>query len=277
MASHDPTEPTIERHPLLSRRALLAAGGAGALLVIPGAIALGHDDDDDDDDDNSGPGNAEDRDDDHHHDDDYDDDDDDDEGDVPPEGTVPAGSAEVRIVDDDEDGFQPGTITVDAGQQVTFVNLDDEAHTATGANFDTGIMQPGQLVTITVDEPGSYPYSCQIHPVMTGQLEVRDAEGRVPASPEAATPAATPAAGADAEVTIVNFDFEPAEIEVAAGTTVTWMNEDQVSHTATSDEGVFDTGTLSQGESGSYTFDTAGRYGYFCEIHPSMTGTVIVI
>ena len=248
MASHDPTDPTIERRPLLSRRALLAAGGAGGLLVIPGAIALGHDDDDDDDD----------------------------EGDVPPEGTVPAGSAEVRIVDDDEDGFQPGTITVNAGQQVTFVNLDDEAHTATGANFDTGIMQPGQLVTITINEPGSYPYSCQIHPVMTGQLEVRAVEGTVPASPEAATPAATPAAGADAEVTIVNFAFEPAEIEVAAGTTVTWTNEDQISHTATSAEGVFDTGTLGEGESGSYTFDTAGRYGYFCEIHPGMTGVVIV-
>ena len=275
MTSPDPTDPiesatdTLPR--LTRRRAIIAAaGGAGALIAIPTAIALGHDDDDHD---NSGHGNADDRDDDHHHDDD---DRDDDEGDVPAEGTIPAGSVEVRIVDDDEDGFQPQTVTVDAGQQVTFVNLDDEAHTATGANFDTGIMQPGQLVTITVDEPGSYPYSCQIHPEMSGQLEVRDVDGAVPATPEAATPAASPAAGSDTAVAIVNFAFEPAELEVTAGTTVTWTNEDQISHTATSDDGVFDTGTLGQGESGSYTFDTAGRFGYFCEIHPGMTGVVIV-
>lgn len=294
MTPTDPNDFTTQPAPLITRRRALItlAGGAGALVAIPAAIALGHDDDDHDDDeddrDNSGPGNAEDRHDDH---DDPDDDndtdtetdtDDDDEGDVAPAGTVPAGSVEVRIVDDDANGFQPATITVDAGQSITFVNLDDEAHTATGADFDTGIMQPGQLVTITIDEPGSFGYSCQIHPVMTGRIEVRDADGNVPGSP-AATPegetpvAATPAATGDAAVRIENFAFHPQEIEVPAGTTITWTNQDQVAHTATNSDGVFDTGTIMAGASASHTFDTAGRFEYVCIFHVDMAGVVVVV
>ncbi|HEV2127068.1 MAG TPA: cupredoxin domain-containing protein [Thermomicrobiales bacterium] len=289
----------IEPRLRLTRRTLLAtAGGSAVLLAIPAAIALAHDDDDhddrdDDDRDNSGPGNAEDRDDHDDHDnsgpgnaedrpdrdddDDDDDDDFDDEGDVAAQGTVPPGSVEVRIVDDDTNGFQPGPITIDPGQQVTFVNLDDDPHTATGAGFDTGIMQPGQQVTITFDEPGTFPYSCQIHPVMTGVVEVRGEVAATSASPEASPAAATPAAaGGEAAVTIVDFSFDPAEIEVAVGTTVTWTNEDSVPHTATAEDGTFDTGALNQGESGSHTFDTPGEYPYICSFHPNMHGVVIV-
>ena len=274
MTSPDP----IELSALLTRRrALLSvAGGAASLLAIPAAIALASDDDDHDDDhDNSGSGNAEDRNDHDDHDDDGSGGSDD-EGDVAPQGTVPPGSAEVRIVDDDADGFQPGTVTVDLGQQVTFVNLDDDPHTATGANFDTGIIDPGEQATVIFDQPGSFPYSCQIHPVMTGRVDVRDESGTVPATPEAATPAASPAAGSGAEVTIRGFAFEPPEIEVAAGTTVTWTNEDQVPHTATGADGIFDTGTIEQGQSGSHTFGSAGRFNYACAFHPDMTGVVVV-
>ena len=259
----------------LSRRALLTAtGAAGALLAIPAAIALAHDDDDHDDDhDSSGSGS------DHDDHDDRDQDTDtrtgssDDEGDVAPLGTVPPGSAEVRIVDDDADGFQPGTIAIDPGQQVTFVNLDDDPHTATGAGFDTGIMQPGEQATVSFDEPGSYPYSCQIHPVMTGTVEVR---GEAAASPEA-SPAATPAAsGQEVAVGIVDFAFDPAEIEVPAGTTVSWTNEDSVPHTATAEDGSFDTGTIEAGASGSHTFATPGEFPYICAFHPTMQGVVRV-
>src|SRR5690606_19614161 len=116
-------------------------------------------------------------DDDHHDDDDDDHDDDSGQGrgrgrsggddDVHPLGTVPAGSIEVRIDDDDADGFEPGTVSIDAGQSVTWVNVDDDPHTATGAGFDTGIMQPGEQATVTFDKAGTFPYSCQIHPIMT--------------------------------------------------------------------------------------------------------------
>ena len=260
---------------LISRRALLAiAGGAGAVVAIP---ALAHDDDDDDHDkhehDSSGHGSG--------HDDDHDDDRDDDsggsddDGKVAAQGTVPAGSVEVRIVDDDADGFQPGTIAVDIGGQVTFVNLDDDPHTATGAGFDTGNIDPGEQVTITFDEAGAFPFACQYHPIMTGSVAVRDASGAVPGTPEA-PPAASPAAGASADVTIVDFAFDPAELRVAAGSTVTWVNRDSVSHTATADDGSFDTGAIDGGATGSHTFDAPGTFAYFCAFHPNMTGTVIV-
>jgi plastocyanin len=261
----------------LSRRSLLAlAGGAGALLAIPAALAHDDDDDDKDDHDSSGHGSghddhADDRDDDHEDGSDGSDDD----GKVAPLGTVPPGSAEVRVVDDDADAFQPGTITVDLGGQVTFVNLDDDPHTATGAGFDTGNIDPGGQVTVTFDAPGTFPFACQYHPVMTGSIAVRDASGAMPGTP-AASPVASPSAGATAEVAIVDFAFDPAELSVAAGTTVTWTNRDTVPHTATGDDGSFDTGTLDPGASASHTFATAGTFAYFCAFHPNMTGTVIV-
>jgi plastocyanin len=252
----------------LSRRAALTIlVGAGATAAFSRAIVLGHDEDDDDNsgrgsDDDSGSGS-------------------DDEGKVAPLGTVPPGSAEVRIVDDDANGFQPGTITIARGDTVTFVNLDDDAHTATGAGFDTGIFQPGQLVTVTFDEAGAFPYACQIHPVMTGVIEVSDGGAAVAASPDAspiASPvAATPgASGEMTTVTIVDFSFDPQEITITAGSTVTWRNDDAVPHTATADDQSFDTGMLNAGDEASHTFDEPGEYPYFCAFHPSMTGVVIV-
>jgi plastocyanin len=261
------SEPPDDRR--LTRRSLLAlAGGAGAMLALP---ALAHDDHDDDGDDRDSSGHGSDHDDDHR--DDHDDRDD--EGKVAAQGTVPPGSAEVRIVDDDVDAFQPGTITVDLGQQVTFVNLDDDPHTATGAGFDTGNIDPGQQVTVTFDAPGSFPFACQYHPIMTGAVEVRDASGTVPGTP-AASPAASPATGATAEVTIVDFAFDPAELRVAAGTTVTWTNQDGVPHTATAEDGSFDTGTIDGGASASHTFAAPGTFAYVCAFHPTMTGIVAV-
>jgi plastocyanin len=109
---------------------------------------------------------------------------------------------------------------------------------------------------------------------MTGTIEV----GNLGATPEA-SPAATPAGAADGEtvtVTMVDIAFDPAEIEVTVGTVVTWVNQDQVPHTATALDGTFDTGTIDEGGEGSVTFDTAGTFEYRCEIHPSMTGTVVV-
>jgi plastocyanin len=242
------------------------------MLTIP---ALAHDDDDDHDDDHDSSGSGSGHDDSH---DDHDDDrhdSSDDDGKVAAQGTVPPGSVEVRIVDDDADGFQPSTITVNLGQQVTFVNPDDDPHTATGAGFDTGIIDPGQQATVSFEEAGSFPFACQIHPVMTGSVQVRDAGGAVPGTP-AASPAASPAAGATADVTIVGFAFDPAELRVVAGTTVTWTNRDSVPHTATDGDGSFDTGTIDGGASGSHTFDAPGTFDYVCAFHPNMTGTVIV-
>lgn len=80
-------------------------------------------------------------------------------------------------------------------------------------------------------------------------------------------------------VDIRNFAFSPAAVQVNVGDTVTWTNYDTAPHTATSDPGApvqFDTGQLTQGQSGSFTFTTAGTYAYHCSVHPHMTATVVV-
>ena len=77
-------------------------------------------------------------------------------------------------------------------------------------------------------------------------------------------------------VSIVDFAFQPASIEVPAGSTVTWTNTGAAPHTVTADDGAFDSGQLKPGATFSQTFTTPGTYTYHCEIHPQMTGTVVV-
>jgi plastocyanin len=72
------------------------------------------------------------------------------------------------------------------------------------------------------------------------------------------------------------YAFGPENITVAVGTTVTWTNEGDLAHSATSQSKVFDTGLLGSGESASFTFDRPGTYEYFCSPHPWMIAQVIV-
>jgi plastocyanin len=78
------------------------------------------------------------------------------------------------------------------------------------------------------------------------------------------------------EVWIQGMAFTPATITVAAGTTITWTNQDAVSHTVTSNTNVFNSGSLGSSGIWSYTFNTSGNYPYYCAVHPSMKGTVVV-
>ena len=82
-------------------------------------------------------------------------------------------------------------------------------------------------------------------------------------------------AGGDA-VEIVDFTYEPAELTVAVGTTVTWTNQDTAPHTATAEDLSFDSGRLDQGQSFEYAFEEAGTFVYVCQFHPNMTGTITV-
>jgi plastocyanin len=103
--------------------------------------------------------------------------------------------------------------------------------------------------------------------------------GTAASSPAGAAPsqaAASAAPGAPGAVAIKDFAFSPASITVAAGTTVTWTNQDSASHTVAADDGSFDSKEFGNGASFSQTFSTAGTYSYHCAIHSSMTGTVEV-
>lgn len=86
----------------------------------------------------------------------------------------------------------------------------------------------------------------------------------------------TIAFAAEDTVTITGFAFQPADLTIAAGSTVTFVNKDGAPHTATDKQGAFDTGRLARGKGAKITFSTAGKFAYLCEIHPSMTGTITV-
>lgn len=259
---------------------LTLLGGAATIAMFhQPSILVGASDDDCD---SSGPGNCEDDDHDRDHDDDNSghgggDDDDLDEDDVAAQTALaqPVGVREIRFVDE---RVTPNTITIQVGETVTFVNADDDEHTATGPGFDTGKMDPGQSVTITFDEAGTFDFVCQFHPEMRGTVIV-ESDGTPEASP-VASPAAVdtiaPAetAGATIEMDIVDFAFAQPETTVAPGTTVTWTNAGVAPHTVSglSEE----SGTLDPGQSFSFTFNDAGTFDYQCAFHPQMVGQVIV-
>jgi plastocyanin len=85
-----------------------------------------------------------------------------------------------------------------------------------------------------------------------------------------------PAQTADATVTIDNFTFEPQRLTVKTGTTVTWINQDDIPHALASNAKVFKSKALDTDDKFSFTFATPGVYDYFCSMHPHMTGTILV-
>lgn len=94
----------------------------------------------------------------------------------------------------------------------------------------------------------------------------------ISAAVDVAWAAPTPAAA----VQIGNFTFKAPVTTVKVGTTVTWTNGDDIPHTVTSNTGAFKSKVLDTGDKFSFTFAKAGQFGYFCSLHPHMTGTIVV-
>ena len=84
------------------------------------------------------------------------------------------------------------------------------------------------------------------------------------------------AEGTATEPVIADFAFSPDPIEISAGDTVTWTNEDDFAHTVTADDDSFDSDNIDGGGTFEQTFDEAGEFTYHCDIHNQMTGTVTV-
>ena len=80
----------------------------------------------------------------------------------------------------------------------------------------------------------------------------------------------------DAEVKIDNFTFAPQQLTVKAGTTITWINEDDIPHAVAASSRLFKSKALDTDDKFSFTFTTPGTYEYFCSLHPHMTGTIVV-
>jgi plastocyanin len=77
-------------------------------------------------------------------------------------------------------------------------------------------------------------------------------------------------------ITIDNFTFTPKELTVAVGTTVKWVNHDDIPHTVANKDKAFRSQALDTDDSYSFTFTSAGTFDYFCGLHPHMVGKVIV-
>lgn len=79
-------------------------------------------------------------------------------------------------------------------------------------------------------------------------------------------------------INIKNYSFGQPQLTVKVGTKVTWINNDSVPHTVTSSQSdVLNSAELSTGESFSATLSQPGRIDYHCNIHPSMTGSIVVV
>jgi len=174
--------------------------------------------------------------------------------------------------------FTPESIEVETGTTITWSNESNEVHTVTSGTpgnadgvFNSGDVAPGGEFTYTFNESGTFDYFCIPHPEMTAEVIVVD-----------------PSNGDNGDnngahlVTIPGQSFNPSNLEVEVGSTVTWSNDSNETHTVTSgspgnQDGVFDSGNLSPGEEFSFTFNEAGEFDYFCIPHPHMTATITVI
>jgi plastocyanin len=100
-----------------------------------------------------------------------------------------------------------------------------------------------------------------------------------PAGAKPSAPGDTSAAartGPTVKASMKSIAFQPSRIEITAGTTVAWTNNDAVEHTVTAIDRGFDSGNMAPGATWQYTFTKPGTYQFFCVVHPFMKGVVIV-
>jgi YVTN family beta-propeller protein len=112
---------------------------------------------------------------------------------------------------------------------------------------------------------------------VTATIPIGNAPRKIVVQPK--IPAAgqtSPSNQAAASITISGMAFSQQTVTVKAGQTISWTNQDSITHTVTADQGKWDSGAIDPGKSYSLTLSLPGRYDYHCSIHPFMKGTVVV-
>jgi plastocyanin len=156
--------------------------------------------------------------------------------------------------------FTPNSLRVPLGTTVSWVNNEATNYTVTSDSlfFDSGNMSKGNTFSYVFSKSGTFTYHSNNQNGMTGTIIVQsDTIQKV--------------------VSIFQFSFIPGTLTITKGTVVKWVNNDPVTHLVTSDNGIFESSSLNQGDSFTYTFQNAGSFPYHCHIHPSMTGTIVVL
>jgi plastocyanin len=188
---------------------------------------------------------------------------------------------------------------VPVGSEVTWFNTGAVEHSATSDDgiWDTTLLANGEQATLVFDTPGTFLYYCLLHGTpggqgMAAQITVVEEGGQPP--PEAEPPEAQPTEESptpepteappepeEVSVNMLDFTYEPLDITVSSGSTITWINAGEFEHSATADDGTWDTGVYGSGDQASIIFDTPGTYQYYCTLHGTpggngMSGTVTV-
>jgi plastocyanin len=202
-------------------------------------------------------------------------------------GNEPAKVTRVQAVDPGQIGdklrFDPPELTVAAGSTLLVANVGGKPHTLTAddGSFDTGTVAPGaeggrfagRNASVTLTEPGTFKFHCEVHPAAM--------KGVVTVTGEAAgeAPAAASAGPREVDIGTEDFAFDPKDASVAAGGKVTVTNNGQAPHTLTLDDQPVDTGTIQPGATGEVTVpDEPGSYSYRCTVHPArMRGVLVVL
>ncbi|MFM2078143.1 MAG: hypothetical protein RJA49_2033 [Actinomycetota bacterium] len=190
----------------------------------------------------------------------------------PPEAAAatPAGPPTKLAIKVLADTFDPADAKVAAGGTVTWTIDSLSPHILEGDNkaFTSELIHHGETFSFTFDQPGTYTY----HDGLTGRMQ-----GTLTVVADPATlikGAATD--GTAASVNIIDLDFDPREVTVVKGATVTWTNIGQAPHTVTAKDQSWTSELLQNGGTFAHTFDAVGRFTYICNLHPNMVGTVIV-
>ncbi|WOV93230.1 MAG: plastocyanin/azurin family copper-binding protein [Candidatus Nitrosoabyssus spongiisocia] len=182
---------------------------------------------------------------------------------------------------------------VTRGEIIEWINEDAAAHTATsfddlGDTFDSGLLSSGDTYQLdTTDLPDSVSYFCTLHPWMESAFAIVDDSEATTTEMmnnesmmmeekilEISIPQGAGIPGSD------KIFYDPEEITIDTGDTITWTNNDITIHTVTSGmvesghDGIFDSSIIGSSESFEYTFDDAGYYPYYCVLHPWMLGSV---
>ncbi len=213
--------------------------------------------------------------------------------------------------------YNPDVVTVAPGDTVTWTNADSVSHTVTSGNpsdnqtgtiFDSSLIRPSTTYSFTFKDPGTYNYFCQVHPWMTGEVIVTAATSgttsNIPTTSGTTSNSApsysnsmtgaqssrgtnitiTPGAATLTGCEQTSTCFEPYVLYATPGTTVTWKNNDIVSHDITygspeslsSITTMFDSNTLAPGQTFTYQFNHPGIYPYYDKSYQWETGLVIV-
>lgn len=180
-------------------------------------------------------------------------------------------------------GVLAGGVALTTGTAWEEVNAGPQVHHRAGYGYGYGPMPPPYRPYLPMRRP---PFHHRMPPMrgpMQGYLPPRAPAQTAPAAASAAPVASAtlavddaPASG-DVAVRIAQMQFSPAQITVKRGATVTWTQMGNIPHTVTARDGSFDSQTLGANARYSETFEEPGTYDYFCSLHPTMQGQIVVV